>query len=524
MLRSGNKSIRVKEVAMQRGICVLTIAGMIALAFLASSGLSAAAAGTSKTLDREADPAVIPGSLLAGLNGAPLNQLFVYAFRSGQWHQIPWQFDEVRNLEYLAFDNGLLDPADELVVMGRDCGDQAAAKEWINDDASRSFPRYEIMIVDPLDSGKKGWIYLYRSATLTDTVKTDYVDFDFPSSLFTSPVYKLGLMVKYIAGDRLELNGSGVDLLDRSKYRFKPATQEVFTEEWAEGEDPQPEVLDGRVRAIAGYQEKGQGLLTIAYRSQFYDLITVDLSWAPLSLEWAQASADFNDKIAPGIYYDAHTPLGVPVDGIPDAVAAAPAELWQQISSATGTIIHTADVSPMQGTTALYYRDSAIADPHDTGDHVSYGEMGVTVSHPINYLYLSVTHYILPPHMPNVGATYFQYFGHPLQVEVRFTRVEDATEPTAPAMFALSDNYPNPFNASTAMRYQTGTAGAVEIALYDLAGRRICTLEHGEQSAGEHEVQWDGRDDAGNPAPSGLYFCRMQAGTFAATRRWMLLR
>ena len=116
-----------------------------------------------------------------------------------------------------------------------------------------------------------------------------------------------------------------------------------------------------------------------------------------------------------GIYYDANTPSGVPVDGMPDAVATTPASLWQQISAATGTVLHTADVSPMQGTVSTYYKDSATVDPTDTGDQKSYGEMGVTVTNPIKYVYLKVTHYILPPNQPNVGATYYGYFTHPLQ-------------------------------------------------------------------------------------------------------------
>ena len=132
--------------------------------------------------------------------------------------------------------------------------------------------------------------------------------------------------------------------IDPSSGSRRPGKIRI-TEESLEIDEPQPKILDGRVRAIAGYQGLGQGILTIAYRSQFYDLVKVDFSWSPVPFEWARATADFNQNIVGGIYYDANTPSGVPVDGKPDAVATTPASLWQQISAATGTVMHAADVS-----------------------------------------------------------------------------------------------------------------------------------------------------------------------------------
>jgi hypothetical protein len=421
-------------------------------------------------------------------------------------------------------DNGTLDPDDELVTMGRDCGDRAGVNDNISDASARSFPRYEITVLDPLNTSKLGWLYVYRSTTLTDTVKTDYVVFDFPTSVFTTPIYKLGFMVKYLGGDRLELNGSGIDVLDRSKYRFKPAGQDRFTEEWAEGEDPQPEIIDGRVRAIAGYQEEGNGILTFAYRSAFHDLLTINLLWAPGSFEWARASADFNENIKGGTYYDANTPEGVAVDGKPDSIKTTPASLWQQISAATGTVIHTADVAPMQGTLTTYYKDNATPDPGDTGDKMSFGDMGVTVTHPIKYIYLSVTHYILPPKQPNVGDRYYSYFSHPLQVQASLTAVERLENRELPLSFSLSRNYPNPFNGTTSIQYLVGVPAHVKIAIYDLNGRKIRNLVDEQQRPGTYRTQWDGLNESGQPASSGIYVCEMVAGSMKVTRQQVLLK
>ncbi len=377
----------------------------------------------AKNLGRDADPVIVSGAKMPDFLGAPLNQLFVYAYQGGQWKQIPWQFDERKNGEYIAADNGTLDAADELVVMGADCGDQVTPANWITDAAARANSRYEITVLDPLNPAQLGWVYVYRSTSLTETVTTDYVNFDYPTSVFTTPVYVLGFFPQYLGGNRLELNGSGVDVLDRSKFRLKAAGfPDPYTEEVISTDDPQPKILDGRVRAIAGYQELGQGILTVAYRSQFFDVVTVDFSWSPVPFEWTRASADFNQNIVPGRYYDANTPAGVPVDGVPDAVATSPPSMWQQISSGTGTVLHVADVSGMKGVDTTYYKDSAVVDPDDTGDQKSYGDMGVTVTNPIKYIDLNLTHYVLPPNQPNVGAQYYSYFTHPLQAQAAAQR------------------------------------------------------------------------------------------------------
>jgi len=501
-----------------------TAVTILALGLTLATAIAAGELVSAKTLDRDEDAVLVKGSALAGFVAVPLHQLFVYAFRNNQWHQIPWQFDEKQNGEYRALDNGQLDGEDELVIMGRDCGDRAGVHEHISDASARSFPRYEITVVDPLNTAKVGWIYVYRSTTLADTVKTDYVVFDFPTSTFATPVYKLGFMVKYLGGDRLELNGSGINVLDRSKYRFKPAGQSVFDEEWAEGEDPQPKIIDGRVRAIAGYQEQGQGILTFAYRSQFYDLMTVDLTWSHGSFDWARVSADFNENIKGGIYYDANTPDGVVVDGKPDSIKTTPASLWQQISASTGTIIHTADIAPMQGTPSTYYKDDAAIDPQDTGDKKSFGDMGVTVTRPNKNIYLSVTHYILPPRQPNVGARYYACFTQPLQSQTNATAVAKLEDNDLPSSFSISANYPNPFNATTSLQYQVGAPAHVRIDIFDLTGRKIRTLIDERHRPGIFRIQWDGLHDSAQPSSSGMYLCECCAGQTKQTRLLVLLR
>jgi YVTN family beta-propeller protein len=72
--------------------------------------------------------------------------------------------------------------------------------------------------------------------------------------------------------------------------------------------------------------------------------------------------------------------------------------------------------------------------------------------------------------------------------------------------------YPNPFNPSTRITFTLGEDAAGELAVYDLAGRRVRLLAQGSWSAGAHVYHWDGRDDSGRRIGSGVYAVRLLAG------------
>lgn len=93
-----------------------------------------------------------------------------------------------------------------------------------------------------------------------------------------------------------------------------------------------------------------------------------------------------------------------------------------------------------------------------------------------------------------------------------------------PARTALLGASPNPFNPRTVVRYELDRAAPVQLTIHDAAGRRVRTLFAGEQAAGRHEAFWDGRSDAGAAAPSGVYFCRLEAGEQRQTVKLTLLK
>lgn len=86
-----------------------------------------------------------------------------------------------------------------------------------------------------------------------------------------------------------------------------------------------------------------------------------------------------------------------------------------------------------------------------------------------------------------------------------------STEPVAevPEGFMLHNNYPNPFNPTTTIRYEISEPGQVSLAVYNVLGQQVAELVSGAQRAGVYEVNWDGRDAGGQTAASGVYLYRL---------------
>jgi hypothetical protein len=76
----------------------------------------------------------------------------------------------------------------------------------------------------------------------------------------------------------------------------------------------------------------------------------------------------------------------------------------------------------------------------------------------------------------------------------------------------LLQNAPNPFTPRTTVRYTLGAGTNVSLAVFDAAGRHVRALHDAVEGPGAHAVTWDGRDDAGRPADSGVYWVRMVSG------------
>jgi len=135
-----------------------------------------------------------------------------------------------------------------------------------------------------------------------------------------------------------------------------------------------------------------------------------------------------------------------------------------------------------------------------------------------------------------VGKTYFYYLedidlaGKKNKSEIIKVIMPDAKLALSiPKQFRLLQNYPNPFNPDTWLPYQLPDNSPVIIRIYDVKGRLIRVLNLGKKEAGYYLNKnqagyWDGKDATGEDVSSGVYFYHLQAGSFAAVRKMVILK
>jgi hypothetical protein len=97
--------------------------------------------------------------------------------------------------------------------------------------------------------------------------------------------------------------------------------------------------------------------------------------------------------------------------------------------------------------------------------------------------------------------------------------VQPVREEPLPRVFALSQNYPNPFNPTTTIRYGLPHRSHVTLAVFNILGQKVADLVNGDNETGFHEVQFKPSNFA-----SGVYFYRIQAGTYTETKLLLLIR
>ena len=94
-----------------------------------------------------------------------------------------------------------------------------------------------------------------------------------------------------------------------------------------------------------------------------------------------------------------------------------------------------------------------------------------------------------------------------------------------PYEYALHDNFPNPFNPETHIRFSLGGQENVKLVIYNIMGRQVRTLVNGDSfNSGFHVVNWDGTDNAGQKVASGMYIYRIKAGDFIADKKMLLVK
>ena len=102
---------------------------------------------------------------------------------------------------------------------------------------------------------------------------------------------------------------------------------------------------------------------------------------------------------------------------------------------------------------------------------------------------------------------------------LEITGFESLPTNTVPAEFRLNENYPNPFNANTVISYELAVQAHVRLVIFSMTGRQVIELVNQTQKAGAHKITWNGKDEENIDLPSGIYFLRIQAGSFSTDQK-----
>jgi hypothetical protein len=132
----------------------------------------------------------------------------------------------------------------------------------------------------------------------------------------------------------------------------------------------------------------------------------------------------------------------------------------------------------------------------------------VTLAEPRSWTAGAGVHVAFQGNAPDIGA-----------VESSWSRTTSQQDGGQIGTFALQQNYPNPFNPSSDIRYQISDISRVQLAVYDLLGREVAMLVNEQQAPGAYQVRFDATG-----LPSGMYLYRLTAGSFAETKRMMLMK
>ena len=503
------------------------LASLAVVAASLGAGIAHAGVTTSGTLDRIYEAVVAPGSALPGLAGAAVSDLWVYAYRSGAWVQIPFQLDQkdASGNYFVADGDPAFDSNDELVWMAKDMGDQVTNDVWPSDLASQGFARYEVQVANSLDATKKSWAYVYRSNTLTKTFTADYAAYTHGT---TDSLVTEGYTLGYDSSGQLvttRINpsggGNGVDILDRQKVRV---TVKVLFLSFNYTENDFPVTtdafVDGAVRVLTKRSVNGPTGPATSY-SAYYSHEAVGLSPTDIvsGITFLRGSADLNNAAVGMRMYDDFNAAGALIDGNPDGGLITTAPSYVVASGTPGTLIAIGDITGVGGTSSLYYKDNGSFDSGDTGDGRSFGDTGIQISNPNigSYPNLIGPTWYLPANLGNVGAQYKSYTQSPLvPLGTSQTFVPVSVSGPGGVQGLRVEVAPNPSFAATSVRVTLPTPANARIEVLDVNGRVVATVFAGRLSAGASAVAWSPRDAH---VPAGVYTLRLRAGdAMSATR------
>ena len=107
---------------------------------------------------------------------------------------------------------------------------------------------------------------------------------------------------------------------------------------------------------------------------------------------------------------------------------------------------------------------------------------------------------------------------------IRYDYLSIAGEGGIPTDFALHENYPNPFNPTTTLRFDLPEVTDATVTIFNMLGQKVRTFNMNDTPAGYHSIKWDATNDYGDPIGAGVYLYQLRANQFVKTRKMVLLK
>jgi Domain of unknown function (DUF5050)/Secretion system C-terminal sorting domain len=122
------------------------------------------------------------------------------------------------------------------------------------------------------------------------------------------------------------------------------------------------------------------------------------------------------------------------------------------------------------------------------------------------------------------GGTNFSYRLKQIDIDGKFTYSDIVEVEVIPENYELSQNYPNPFNPSTTISYKIPEDSFVELKVYDILGKEVAALVNKREKAGNYKVTFDTQNIAGKHLTSGIYFTRLNSGSYTGLIKMLLIK
>jgi hypothetical protein len=142
----------------------------------------------------------------------------------------------------------------------------------------------------------------------------------------------------------------------------------------------------------------------------------------------------------------------------------------------------------------------------------------------LNPNFCVITILIIPPSGTTDTHAGSYYLADDLELGGTSSVQDDEYASNMPVGLTLKQNYPNPFNPVTTISYDIPKPDRVRVHIYDLQGRLVKVLVDVNKEAGQHQVNWNGQDMAGQTVSSGVYYIRIVSGEFTDSKKIMFLK